>query len=60
MLSLMKCTFLIANVSDQRYSIDSRSIWLKIQFLQQMYVIRDTVLTANVSDQRYSFDSKCV
>jgi hypothetical protein len=55
---MIRDTVLTANLYDQRYSFDSKSIWLKIQFRQQMYLIKDILLTANLYSQRYSFDSK--
>jgi hypothetical protein len=46
---MVKDTVLTANVSNQRYTFDSK-----------LYVNRGTVLTANVYNQRYSFDSKSI
>jgi uncharacterized membrane protein YjdF len=46
---MVKDTVLTANVSDHRYSFDSK-----------LYMIMNTVLTVNVYGQRYTFNSKFI
>ena len=62
-MCLSNDTIQTANVSGQEYNLDSKPVWLEIQFRQQTYatcLIRNTVQTVNLSGQEYSLDSKPV